>query len=435
MLRSSAVALVVVSTACTDVGEIGPADASASCDELEVVAIDDAIRAIGDAVDDDALVVRGSCRRIANALGINASGDAATVCGTTAETIVEFIAFHLPADARISMTAEPSRCAADPETLAACLDTCDRDYDANRDAPVCDGQRIGTCDGRCNGTCQGRCGDACDGSCAGICSGQCDMLCNGDCEGSCSQTDSLDRCIGACDGECSGSCGGECRGTCEPPCAIEANCPAVCVSMCTSTCTGLCVGQCDAPWRWSCHGTLQAAASRRCQAVCVRDVIATSCHAPRVFLRGAELRDGDAHRRFDGFVATIATYLPALLAARAHLAVVLAPELGQLDELVDGSPCEASRRSARHASASRTPSSPSMRFIAPSTRRVSSASSTVNARTMPRSRPREPRRRPPPARTTTPNPGPLDSRTEGAGDGAKKSFVSLRRRRTPYGRA
>ena len=124
--------------------------------------------------------VRDACIRMANDLGVSATGTTKEVC-QRAKT-------ELEANLQVSVTTEkqfvtkytPPVCKTDVDFTAGFVAECEAR--ATADVSVeCEGRCGGTCNGACDGTCQGStgAGGACNGTCQGTCRGDCSGSCEG----------------------------------------------------------------------------------------------------------------------------------------------------------------------------------------------------------------------------------------------------------------
>lgn len=122
--------------------------------------------------------VRDACIRMANDLGVAATGNTQEVCARAKAELDANLQVSVRSEQRLVTRYTPPVCRTDVDFTAGFVAECEAR--ATADVNI-------QCEGRCGGTCNG----ACDGTCAGstgaggACAGQCNGTCRGDCSGSC----------------------------------------------------------------------------------------------------------------------------------------------------------------------------------------------------------------------------------------------------------
>ena len=121
--------------------------------------------------------VRGACKRMADELGVTATGDTRTICNAALAALKENLQVSVRQETRMVTRYTPPECHTEVDFAASVVAECEATVAADVDV-------------RCEGTCGGTCSGACDGRCeggggGGECNGRCDGTCNGRCEGQC----------------------------------------------------------------------------------------------------------------------------------------------------------------------------------------------------------------------------------------------------------
>lgn len=137
--------------------------------------------------------VRDACIRMANDLGVAATGSTKEVCMRAKSELEANLQVSVRTEQRLVTKYTPPVCKTDVDFTAGFVAECEAR--AQADISV-------SCDGRCSGTCSG----ACDGTCSSGTSAQCNGQCAGTCRGSCS---------GSCEGYADVDASAECKASAE----------------------------------------------------------------------------------------------------------------------------------------------------------------------------------------------------------------------------
>jgi hypothetical protein len=124
--------------------------------------------------------VRDACVKMANELGVDASGDTKTVCNRASEALKANLQVSVSQETRLVTKYDPPVCTTDVDFTAEVTAQCEATVQADV-AVTCEGTCGGTCSGVCDGQCQGSTGTG--GECNGVCSGTCRGRCSADCHG------------------------------------------------------------------------------------------------------------------------------------------------------------------------------------------------------------------------------------------------------------
>ncbi|MEM9453685.1 MAG: hypothetical protein AAGF11_05870 [Myxococcota bacterium] len=251
----------------------------------------------------------------------------------------------------LRVQAEPARCEASVEVMAAASAECDAEVDPGEVSFACEGScevEAGVavdcgasaelrctaqapsveCSGMCQGTCSAEGGVACEGTCKGGCTGTCsvqnaDGSCNGRCEGG--------MCTGSCELDVAASCDGMCEGSCEVTGNPEVGCEAGAQARCEAEAGGSV--QCEA----GCEGSAEPpSVSAECEAsVEAKASASVECTPPTVAITwewSAELEgDVTAQAEFRAWINGFRGHFSALLAARAQGDLLLESGQGLID--------------------------------------------------------------------------------------------------------
>ena len=252
----------------------------------------------------------------------------------------------------LTVQAEPARCEASVEVVAAAAAECDATVDPGEVSFACEGScavEAGVqvdcgaeaelhcvaqapnvrCEGMCEGTCEAETpsdGVVCEGSCRGGCEGECSVVnadgtCNGLCEGTCT---------GSCELDVAASCDGNCQGTCDfvPP---EASCDASAQARCEAQAGGSV--ECEA----SCEGSAEPpSVTAECEAsVEAKASASVECTPPSVAITwnwSAEFEgDLQAQAEFRAWINGFRGHYSAILAARAQGDLLIEAGQGLID--------------------------------------------------------------------------------------------------------
>jgi hypothetical protein len=137
--------------------------------------------------------VRGACVRMANDLGVAATGTTKEVCMRAKAELDANLQVSVRTEKRLVTRYTPPVCRTDVDFTAGFVAQCEAR--AQADVSI-------VCQGRCGGVCNG----ACDGTCAAGTSAQCNGQCSGTCRGSCS---------GSCEGYADVNASAECKASAE----------------------------------------------------------------------------------------------------------------------------------------------------------------------------------------------------------------------------
>jgi hypothetical protein len=123
--------------------------------------------------------VANACRKMAQELGVDTSGDTRTVCSRAAVELDANLKVSTRQEKRLVTRHTPPVCTTELDFAAGITAECEAK--AVVDTKVsCEGSCSGTCSGTCNGTCaSGNAGGVCNGACNGTCQGKCSGSCNG----------------------------------------------------------------------------------------------------------------------------------------------------------------------------------------------------------------------------------------------------------------
>lgn len=123
--------------------------------------------------------VRDACIRMANDLGVSASGTTKEVCMRAKAELDANLQISVKTEQRVVTKYTPPVCRTDVDFTAGFVAECEARASADVNV-VCQGSCGGTCNGTCDGTCSAK---GPDGQCAGQCTGTCRGDCSGSCEG------------------------------------------------------------------------------------------------------------------------------------------------------------------------------------------------------------------------------------------------------------
>lgn len=240
----------------------------------------------------------------------------------------------------LTVQAEPARCEASVEVVAAAAAECDASVDPGEVSFACEGScevEAGVevdcgveaelhctvtapsvaCDGMCTGSCYADAGVSCAGTCRGGCSTECEVQnadgsCNGRCEGTCT---------GSCELEVAAECGGSCEGSCdyvEPSGQCEGGAQARCEAQAGGSveCEAGCEGSAQPPSvSAECEASVEAKASASVQ--CTPPSVAITWNWSAEFQGDTEAAIA-ARAEFRGWITGFRGHYSAILAARAQ---------------------------------------------------------------------------------------------------------------------
>ncbi len=236
----------------------------------------------------------------------------------------------------LQVQAEPARCSASVEVVAAAAAECDASVDPGEVSFACEGScevEAGVavdcgatadlhctvtapsvaCDGMCTGSCYADAGVSCEGTCRGGCSVECEVqnadgTCNGLCEGTCTGSCELEV-AAACEGSCEGSCdyvppSGECEASAQASCEAQAGGSVECDAGCEGSAQPPSVSA-------ECEASVEASASASVQ--CTPPSVAITWSWSQEFAGNAE-----AQAEFRGWITGLRGHYSGILAARAQ---------------------------------------------------------------------------------------------------------------------
>jgi hypothetical protein len=146
--------------------------------------------------------VADACRKMATALGVDATGSTKVVCNRAADELQANLQVSVRSESRLVTRHTPPQCRTDVDFAAGVVAQCEARASAEIQV---------SCDGRCSGTCEGTCSGLCAGGGGGQCRGQCDGTCSG-------------RCSGQCDGYASVDATAECKASAEIRASLRTTC-------------------------------------------------------------------------------------------------------------------------------------------------------------------------------------------------------------------
>lgn len=122
--------------------------------------------------------VRDACIKMANDLGVDASGTTKEVCMRAKNELEANLQVSVKSEQRLVTKYTPPVCKTDVDFTAGFVAECEARASADVNIQ-CQGSCGGTCTGACDGTCSAGTSAQCNGQCAGTCRGDCSGSCEG----------------------------------------------------------------------------------------------------------------------------------------------------------------------------------------------------------------------------------------------------------------